>query len=173
MLALTYFCKKERENIFFQMILNSLGVNRIDNAMISKTILFYILFNLHMRVFFFIDFREKVRGREVLVSQETSIGCEPYMPQLETEPTTQTCALTSNWTHDPSVHGMMIRPTESHWLGQNCFIFNLEIDSLLFYDFKELSYVYTHIPIAKHPRDNIKLLTLSFMKVLLYCTLEH
>lgn len=59
MLALTYFCKKERENIFFQMILNSLGVNRIDNAMISKTILFYILFNLHMRVFFLLTLERK------------------------------------------------------------------------------------------------------------------
>ena len=48
------------------------------------------------------------RGRE----RETLIGCLPYAPWLGTEPATQACTLTGNWTCNPLVYGMTLQPIE-------------------------------------------------------------
>ena len=56
-------------------------------------------------------FRERERERQ------TSISCLPYPPLLGTEPATYVCALTGYQTSNLSVHGMILQPTEPHWLA--------------------------------------------------------
>ena len=68
----------------------------------------------------FIDFRERKeeRERETEMERNTSVGCLLYMPQLGIEPAAEVCALTGDLTHDFSVHGTTLHPTETHWSGQ-------------------------------------------------------
>ena len=59
-------------------------------------------------------------------------GCLPYASQPGTDPATRACALTGDWSRDPSVYGIMLQPTEAHQSGLFLllliFIFSITVD---------------------------------------------
>ena len=57
----------------------------------------------------FIDLRERERDINV---RETLIGCLLYVPQQGSAPATYVCSQARDQTHNLSVHGMMLHPTE-------------------------------------------------------------
>ena len=64
-------------------------------------------------------------GEEHWCVRKTLISCLSHTPRWRTEPTTQACALTGNWTSDLVLCGKT-QPAEPHWSGPSSdFLFDL------------------------------------------------
>ena len=94
-----------------------------------------------------LTFRERGREREVtkrdISMRETSIRCLWFTPWLGTEPATQVSVLTRDQTHNLSVYGMMLQPTEPHCPGQERVLFPSSSYIVLFFE-RRLKYLKTH-----------------------------
>ena len=96
-------------------------------ASLSKETTFCFLLK---KIFLFLifDFRQRESSEEREVEKcwgerETLIGCLPQMPQLGTEPATQACSPTRNWTRDLSVCGTMPNQLgHTDWGNMFCFL---------------------------------------------------
>ena len=78
-----------------------------------NSVLFF--FNPHLKAWFSIS-GARERERETETERDTDVVSHTC-PWPGTEPTTRTCALTWNWTHDLWVYKTTLQPTDPHWPG--------------------------------------------------------
>ena len=86
----------------------------------------FLFFNPHAKICLLISEREREGwGRErnidvrLITWERKTDQPPPVLPQVGTEPSAWTCALTSNQTHSPLVYGTMLQPTESPGQGHS------------------------------------------------------
>ena len=94
---------------------------------------------------------KKEKERIIGVREKLSISCLSYALWLETKPGTQVYALTGNQTHDISVSGMMLQPSEPHLPGpENKFLINFIEINLNTIKFTNLVYNFLNIDKCFH-----------------------
>ena len=104
--------------LFFGDVTSLNGVKShlfVENFQISLSILISLLGSRNFLKDFIYLFSERGEGKER--ERNINVWLSLMCPLLHTQPATQACALTRNWTGDPLVHAACAQSTERHQPG--------------------------------------------------------